>query len=81
MTKKSKDLDEGMAAEKAPTQAQLESARAGLAAAAGSVSAKYPNAWSADAARALLEALEQRCMDGGTANLDDIRAVLATLRG
>ena len=32
-------------------------------------------------AEELLVALEQRCMDGGTSNLDDIRAVLAKLRG
>jgi len=32
-------------------------------------------------AETLLLALEQRCMNGGSAGLDDIRAVLAKLRG
>lgn len=33
------------------------------------------------AAEELLVALEQRCMHGGSVGLDDIRAVLAKLRG
>lgn len=80
MTKKSKDLDDGLAAEKSPARIVIPAEKLEKLEVAALDAELSLEVLESEAVE-MLVALEKRCMDGGTANLDDIRAVLAKLRG